>query len=409
MNPVAYKGNGIIQIMSSGEIANLAANVLEYMASVNSGVGAIGPFSNFDISANANVIGTFQDITLQNDSGDPGANIVISSYTFYQELSSGAIPESDPPNMIGYDGSSSSLRSLSTTEYNDLATVILNYCVTQDGPFSYVLANTSPASGTWAVRGSITEAANSTIITPAYLYQKIANDAYTYNRPLKASGANLQRFTNQEVRNIAKKVRQRILATGIGEYKFQESAPAVGTWAQAGSVVDLKFTTIPSSFEGAAFTGTGFDGGVFSQTYAGTVNFAGAYTGPGPATFTSVFSGTFTSGFVGTTPASYTGTVIYVGPINPANPGFTGFVGSANFTGTTPATYTGNFAGPSYTGNFIGTADGTTYTGNYSEATSSTVNYTATFADSYTGTYDSSVVGTTTETVKTYYLWRRIA
>lgn len=382
MNPVAYKGNGIIQIMSSGEIANLAANVLEYMASVNSGVGAIGPFSNFDISANANVIGTFQDITLQNDSGDPGANIVISSYTFYQELSSGAIPESDPPNMIGYDGSSSSLRSLSTTEYNDLATVILNYCVTQDGPFSYVLANTSPASGTWAVRGSITEAANSTIITPAYLYQKIANDAYTYNRPLKASGSNLQRFTNQEVRNIAKKVRQRILATGIGEYKFQESAPIVGTWTQAGSVVDLKFTTIPSSFEGAAFTGTGFDGGVFSQTYAGTVNFAGAYVGTGP-------------GFIGPSPANFSGSVTYVGPINPANPGFTGYVGTASYTGVVPDSAIFNAA--------------VTYTGNYSEATSSTVNYTATFADSYTGTYDSSVVGTTTETVKTYYLWRRIA
>jgi hypothetical protein len=392
MNPVAYKGNGIIQVMSSGEIINLAANVLEYMASVNSGVGAIGPIGNFAISSNANVIGTFEDIVLQNDTGDPGANIISSSYTFYQELSSGAIPESDPPNMIGYDGSSSSLRSLSTTEYNDLATVILNYCVTQDGPFSYVLANTSPASGTWVVRGSITEAANSTIISPVYFYQKIANDTYTYNRPLKTSGTNLQRFTDQEVKNIAKKVRQRILSTGIGEYKFQETVPPVGTWVEKGSVVDIKFSTIPNSFDGAGFSGTAYDGAVFTDTYTGTVNFGGTYTGTGP-------------GYIGPTPATFTGpsfsgSVTYVGPINPANPGFTGYVGtgpsfSANYTGTIPDGAIFNAA--------------INYTGNYSETTTSTVDYTASFADSYTDTYDSSVVGTTTETVKTFYLWRRIA
>lgn len=363
MNPVAYKGNGIIQVMSSAEIVNLAANVLEYMASVNTGVGVISS----NVSANANIIGTFEDITLQNDSGNPGIDIISQTFVLYQELSNGAIPESDPPGMVGYDTSSSSLRSLSTTEYNDIATVILDYCVTQDGPFSYVLANTAPVSGTWAIRGTLAERANSTLSgNVVHLYQKIANNAYTYNRPLKATGSNLQRFTNQEIKNIAKKVRQRILATGIGEYKFQELSPTVGTWVQEGSIVDVKYSTITNSFDGATFTGI-FDGAAFTQTYTGTVNYTGNY--------------------VGTVPANYTGPAVYVGPINPANPGFTGFVGSATFTGTTPATFTGT----------------------YTEATTSTIDYIATFTSDYISTYESVAVGSTTETVKTYYLWRRIA
>lgn len=353
------------------------------------------------IPANSILIGTFEDIILENDVGDPGANIISQSLVLYQELSGTAIPESDPPSMIGYSSSEGedSLKALTDGDYESLAANILSYCVIDDGPFSYVLSNTAPASGTWEIKGTLSELANSTLTgNVVYLYQKIANDSYTYNKPLKANGSTLQKFTDQEVQNIAKKVRERILATNIGEYRFQESVPPEGTWVEKGSIVDIKFTITGSSSEGAAFIGPGFDGPSFQDSYTGDINYGGSYegvegppfVGPGPAT---IFQGTFTGPG---TPVSYTGPALF----------FAGYALSQYET-TLPGT---SYTGPAYIGDGPPTAFtiGPTYVGNYTETESFTADYVATFAAEYTATFGSVVVGSTTETVKTYYLWRRI-
>lgn len=395
MNPVAYKGNGILQIMSQPEFDNLAANVLEYMASIDNGVGVIT--SNVTIAANANLtlIGTFEDIILENDVGVPGANIISQTFALYQELSSAAIPESNPPSIIGYDSSESidALKVLSAGEYETLAANILSYCVINDGPFSYVLANTAPVSGTWEIKGALTELANSTLTgNVVFLYQKIADDAYTYNKPLKGIGSILQKFTDQEVQNIAKKVRERILATNIGEYRFQEGVPSVGTWVAKGSIVDIKFTTTGGAFEGATFLGPGFDGISFQDSYSGEVNYTGnyegPYEGPGPS---AVYSNSFISP---STPVNYVApSVLYAGYIAAVPP------------------YQGLLAGTPYSSNYVGAGPGFDlgqYLGIYTESETFVANYVATFAAEYTATFGSVVVGSTTEIVKTYNLWRRI-
>jgi len=307
--------------------------------------------NTLSVPANSILIGTFDDIILENNVGVPGANIISQSLVLFQELSGNAIPESNPPSLIVYDPSDEvdSLKGVSAGEYESLAANILSYCVVDDGPFSYVLANTAPAYGTWSAKATLTEKANSTSAgNVVFLYQKIADDIYTYNKPLKVNGSTLQKFTDQEVRNIAKKVRERILATNIGEYRFQENVPTEGTWVAKGSLVDVKYSTVTGgSFDGAAFTGPAFEGGAFAESYTGSVNYSGNYTGPDISN--------------------------YIGPA-------------------------GTFSGPGERA----------YLGQYEETTNNVIYYQASFADSYIATFGAAAVGTTTETVKTYYLWRRI-
>ena len=116
--PLVYKGDGNVQIMSVVEFENLACNVLEYMATVTNGIGAI---SNAAISGNSITIGTFQDQTYTNETGQPGSLFTRQNIVLYQEFAANALPEGTPPSILAYDYSSNTARVMSSVEMNKIA------------------------------------------------------------------------------------------------------------------------------------------------------------------------------------------------------------------------------------------------------------------------------------------------
>ncbi len=411
-NPLVYKGDGVIQIMSTAELNNLSQVVLEYIAS-NDGPGGI--YTSNTGNASFTLIGTFTDTKYQGDIGGGDVSILSTEYNLYQDLQPPT--GTDAPKPIVWNSNTAPLQVMTETQANTLADLILSYGVSSEGPHSYVLANTTPSDGgTWVSLGQLKDVFTGNTETSVFLYKKLnMGTPKTLFRPLKSDGSGtLQRFSDAEINQIAKRVRDRIVSTGVGQYLFQEATPVGGTWVSKGTIVDTRPTISPQEYGlssyGASYTGqessvyqmvepavysdSGTGGGYYTQdeTYTGLQDetYTGAttnYTGITGSDYTGTVSSSYTTS-TGVTfdGASFTGTV-YTSTFNSyyvstpftafSAPSFTTFTGTtpANFTGTTPANfsapatptvYTGttpsNFSGPANT-YFSGPATPTAYTG----------------------------------------------
>lgn len=275
------------------------------------------------------------------------------------------------------------------------------------GKGSWYLSSTTPvATGTWTEKSSITDTYVTTgapVTTTYKLYQR--TDQYSVNasifhiRPLyyDASVGGLREMTDTHIESLATYFYEYIVASGVGQYAFQTTTPASGTWVSLGSYVNKLNNTSDQSYTGfyaSSFTGafTGIYTGAFTGQYGN--QFTGAFTGPYVGSFSGAFSGAYSKLFTGAFSGNYAGSYVN---------GFTSTF-SNTFAGGYQSSFTGLFAG-SFTGAFSG-AYVNSFTGQYAGSYQQTFTglYNQAFAGSYVGTYASAAyAGSYTGLYVTFY------
>jgi hypothetical protein len=351
MNPVAWRGasggEATIKEMTSLELKELAYRVLSKVANTV-GIGSLA-FNGNTSWANA---GAYTDSYRNDvDTGTSNGDIVSTQYILRQNLVTGDLPESAPPNFYYTANTTVPLIESDTAVYETLANNILYYCTVDEGPNSYRISATSPAAtygGTWESVATMVDQYNLSGSATYYMWKRVDDGGYTTQRPLKPGSVagTLNQFTDTEIINIARVVRERIVATGLAQYHLGPVAPVGGTWTAVGTYVD-KVADLT-----AAYLSTYILDSTYTTDYLGPVDYLTDYTGDyfGSQTFNSTYSG----------PQNYAGPATYLGPQNYYGPqtydGPATYLGPQNYYG--PQTFSSTYLGPqTFVGNYLGPAD----------------------------------------------------
>ena len=301
-NILTYKGDGTLQVMSQSEFEALADRVLEHFADTT-GAGSI---YDSDGGVPYATVGTFTDTRYQDSAGGSDITILSTDYTLYQNLDSDFGSVSAHPMV--WDYVSSEMRVATSSQVTDLGDAILSHLVNQEAPGSYRIAESTPANGTWQNIYTINNYDNVGQPTVYYLYKKIAGETTFSYSPLKNNGGGeLINFSIGEVTSLAEKVREQIIATGIGQYKLQDEAPATGSWTNVGTLIDTR-PNIVSTYSGStAYTGD--DAAVYTGDQVDAT-----YTGAGDNAYTTLVDGVTTDTYTGIVPINYEGVqTFYIG------------------------------------------------------------------------------------------------
>ena len=370
--PLKIDGSGLKR-MSDEDMDYAAHRILLEFANSNSGVGTL----NFTSGTN---IGSFIDTSRPDAIGDHpvGTSVLTSTTNFYQDL--GTVTE-NPTRPVEFVQTPDDRITEQTNA--DLNTQIVNRAMQRlvnGGIGVYRMQVTAPTSGgTWTAIGTVTDTSQSGSTTTTLWRRSTEGSPATTVRPLKVVSDGLREMTDAEIQSLTDRLRARIVSTGIGQYKVQETAPTTGTWVRQGNIFyDSRQETGNVNYSGT-YTGN------FSGTYTG--NYTGYYAGSRDKSYTGNYTGTYSSNFAG----SYTGN-------------YTLYYGGRNY-----GTYTGTYTGY-YTGYFSGTYTGT-YTGNYAGDYAGTYagDYTGTYSSDFTGTYAGRTVLSTKENPSNVSLWLRVA
>jgi hypothetical protein len=368
-NPLRVKSSGAtfqgLQTMTTSEMDYAVDVILKDFASTNSGLGTV----NVD-GATGTSIGTFVDTNRPFSVGAHPVGTTIDSvtYTFKQDVTTSATESLTRP--VEY--SSTGVRQQNDTQLNDSVISRALNTLVAGGVGSYSLQPSSPV-GTWTSIGTITNTTSAGTNTST-LWRRTDATAPTTIRPLKYQTSptkSVQQMTDAEIRSLTNRMRNRIIATGIGTYRLQATAPTPGTWTTVGAAFDdTRNIRSDQSYSG---TYTGF----YSGTYTG--NFTGSYAG----TYSTAFAGAYTrfrsQAFAGTYALFFAGRF------------------GGNFTGFYTGFFTGFYTG-FYTGNFTGF-----YSGTYSSG------FTGSYTGNYTGFYTGATIQASLETVTNVSLWVRTA
>jgi outer membrane lipoprotein SlyB len=377
-----------VKEMSDADYDYLTHTILSNFASSSTGVGTLSSTSSYTL------VGTFSDTYRPYSVGQHpvGTDVTTVTYNFYQDLGSATETLTRP---VHYDSGTKQQddTTLNTTVITNVLANLVNY-----GLGSYSLSPTTPIGGTWTSQRTIqntTSAANNY----TYLWRKTSATAPSTVRPLKlntTSPVSVKEMSDVEIQTLTDRVRNRIVSTGIGQYRVQSSAPVSGgTWVTRGSAFsDTRETTSTQSYSGT------YTGG-YSGTYTGNYNnaFSGSYSGNYIGTYTGNYTGSYTGSYSRAFAGAYAGTYVLY---------YAGFVGGY-FTGYYTGYYTGTFTG-SYSGSYSGGYTGT-YTGSYTGSYTGTFtgNYTGNYSGGYSGSYSGLTVDATTENISSVSLWIRTA
>lgn len=399
--------------MASGADYDYAVNqILTTFASSSTGVGtlSVNPVSTTGLTS----IGTFVDTYYNSDAGDHpiGTSVSTATYTFYQDLQSATESLTRP---IEFSASSFQEQTDVSLDADLISTALSN--LVSIGVGSYQLSPSIPTGGTWTNIATITNTLDTNETNVTYLWRKTAPDtAPSTVRPVKinpTTPVSVKEMSDAEIQTLTERLRNRIVATGIGRYAIQSTAPVSGgTWVSAG----LQFVDTTRTISDISYSGTyvGSYLGTYQGTYAGfaTSAFSGSYSGGYTGSYTGTYAGAYqrvtainvpktrSQTFIGyyarvTRSGNYVG--IYQGrrqfgtsqgPLNNYSGTYAGFYETA-FQRNNIQYYTGVYQGL-YTGFYGGTREKAfagTYTGAYTGA------YTGTRPESYTGAYEGSYQG----------------
>ena len=325
-----------IQKFSNAQLDNLAERVLRVMAA--------GTYTGTITVGTTASIGTFADTALVDTAGGTNTTTVTNTYTLSQVATATLGATSDPPMYVGLDTTSPTqtvLQENLTTKEQLADEIIARMVASTGGTNAYYLATSAPADGaTWVSRGTLLDTkTNLTVTVTDYkLWQRTTSGASITNRdPVKLSSGNIQSFSTAEINALIKTIEERIVATGIGTYALQASAPATGTWTNVGTVVDTREDITTSNFTGTD-SYVNEDAIAYTSTYVGTRN----YIGDDVATYVTTYSG----------PASYLGPTTYLGPSTYNNADVTTYTDSnaTSFNLSYQNNYVADYEGGNYAG-----------------------------------------------------------
>ena len=312
---------GVIQEMDSSDKGYISHVILTDFNSLDSGVGtlSVNPASTTGLT----LIGSFVD-TKRNDAVgthpvSSGAITTVSTFNFYQDLGSDSEFITDAIRPVALDGSAD-IQRMSDSEVNDDFVRDIQQDIYEGGVGSYRLQPSAPTDGTWVSKGTITNTKVSGGSNSSQLWRKSAPASTpTTVRPLKfvVSNGSLREMTDTEIKKFTPRLRNRIVANGIGTYKVQATAPTSGgTWVQLGDaftdtrheVANETYTTNFSNTFSNTFTNT--FAGFFSANYNRFAPFSGQFLGSFSGSRTKFFTGTFTGFFTGFFTGSFTGLTV---------------------------------------------------------------------------------------------------
>ena len=253
-NPLKMRthANGIynngVQVTTNAELDFLSKKLLTLYATES---GSGDNTGDLNIDSLGTSVGIFEDNFATSETGTHPytGSTSTTTYTFKQNTSSAS--ESNIHPLITHDGTSNPghIRVVTDAELNavmDLALAdIAKANSTAAGTGTYYISESAPSiSGTWVAQDNfydeITNHPNDDSSKTTYkLWRKTSYD----NSPadiklLKQVNGTLKVQTNSELENLTSRLRNRIIATGIGTYKFQTSAPGTGTWVARGTATD---------------------------------------------------------------------------------------------------------------------------------------------------------------------------
>ena len=398
-----------LQEMTEGEINQYLSYVItNKFASDTDGTGTAELNVDTANALTGTSIGTWTN-TIRNDAiGTHPTAGTTTDTTYYFKQVTAAASESITNRPVGWD---SAIKEYTDAGLDtDILDKVIEDMVTSTGYTvgQYSLAASAPAGGTWTSRATITDS-NQGGSTNLYLWQKTtpSTAANADLASLKLDGTNVKMMSTAEIEQMVPNFRNRIIDSGIGTYKLQDSAPAGGTWVQMGdSLTDTRQEVASQDYAGTytgAFTGNYV--GDYVGSYVGAKTYSGSYTG----TFSGDYAGNYvgTSAYAGAYAGDYARTEAYTifysgfaGGTNYYTGYYTGFYtgyyeGAKTYTGT----YTGNY-NRNFTGNYVGTS---AYSGTYSGT------YTGYYSNTFSGTYAGNTIQATTENVSTVKLWLRTA
>ena len=311
---------GVIQEMDSSDKDYIEHVILTDFNSLDSGVGtlAVNPASTSGLT----LIGSFVDTKRPDAVGTHpvGTSVTtVSTFNFYQDLQSASESITNAIRPVALDGSAD-IQRMSDSEVNDDFIFSTQQNLYASGVGSYKLQPSAPTDGTWVSKGTITDTKISGGTNTSQLWRKSAPASTpTTVRPLKfvVSSGSLREMTDTEIKKFTPRLRNRIVANGIGTYKVQANAPTSGgTWVQMGDtftdtrhqVANQSYTSSFSNTFTNTFTNT--FAGFFSSTYNRFHPFAGFFQGSFAGSRTKFFTGSFTGTFTGFFTGSFTGLTV---------------------------------------------------------------------------------------------------
>ena len=311
---------GVIQEMDSSDKDYIEHVILTDFNSLDSGVGtlAVNPASTSGLT----LIGSFVDTKRPDAVGTHpvGTSVTtVSTFNFYQDLQSASESITNAIRPVALDGSAD-IQRMSDSEVNNDFIFSTQQNLYASGVGSYKLQPSAPTDGTWVSKGTITDTKISGGTNTSQLWRKSAPASTpTTVRPLKfvVSSGSLREMTDTEIKKFTPRLRNRIVANGIGTYKVQANAPTSGgTWVQMGDtftdtrhqVANQSYTSNFSNTFTNTFTNTfaGFFSSTYNRFQAFTGSFIGSFSGSRTKFFTGTFTGTFTGFFTG----SFTGLTV---------------------------------------------------------------------------------------------------
>lgn len=361
VNPLKYD-SGDLKVMTDAELGYAIYQILNVFASSNSGTGTLNTSSGTSI-------GSFSDTERPDPVGTHpvGTTVNTTTTTVYQDLT--AVSESLTKPV---EFSSGNIRIQNDAQLNDsLIAAALDELV-DNGLGVYRLQPTSPTQpGTWVQVITFTNTTQSGDNT-THIWRRTGATAPSKLTPLKSTGTgDLRIMTDAELQSLTSRLRNRIISTGIGQYKLQSTTPTGGTWVKMG----LSFYDTRHDIGSVAYTG------YYSRSFSGSFSrsFSGNYSRTFTGYYARSFAGAYGRAFAGSYRRFYNGR---------SGPNYAGFYGR-NFIGY-------------YARSFARTRT-RYYSGSYSRS------FTGYSSANYTGYYSGTTVLSTTSNISDVALWIRTA
>jgi hypothetical protein len=230
-------------------------------------------------------IGTFIDSKRDDAIGTHPTAGAVTNTTYYFKQVETVASESITNRPLGNDATGINKFSdaeLDTVILDKVIEDMVNETVYTVG--QYALSVTTPVdAGTWTARYTITNTTQSGDNTIKLWQKTTPNSAADSNlAPLKVfNTSDIKVMTATEIEELVPNFRNRIIASGVGTYKIQTSAPLTGgTWVQqgdAGGFIDTRQEVLATNYQGT-----------YGVYYGGSVPF---YSGFSPPEYTGDYSG----------------------------------------------------------------------------------------------------------------------